>query len=263
MRKIGINLHSVKGCSDSEAVELLASHGFEATFSDTYSAERQVEIAELLAKKGISYDTLHAPFDRINDMWREGEDGERMCERLIAAVDNCALAGVPTAIVHLSSGVHAPQINDVGIARFTRLVEHAEKKGVVVAFENQRKLANISWALETFEANAHVGFCWDCGHEGCFSPGREYMPLFSSQLVALHIHDNFAVFNEDRHMLPFDASLDFERIARQIRTSGYGGTLMLEVFKKDGEPYGNMSADEYLSRAYAAATALRKMTDND
>ena len=46
-------------------------------------------------------------------------------------------------------------------------------------------------------------------------------------------------------------------------TLRYGGTLMLEVFKKDGEPYGNMSADEYLSRAYAAATALRKMTDND
>ena len=129
MRKIGINLHSVKGCSDSEAAELLASHGFEATFSDTYSAERQVEIAELLAKKGISYDTLHAPFDRINDMWREGEDGERMCKRLIDAVDNCALAGVPTAIVHLSSGVHAPQINDVGMARFTRLVEHAESGG--------------------------------------------------------------------------------------------------------------------------------------
>ena len=65
MRKIGINLHSVKGCSDSEAVEFLASHGFEATFSDTYSAERQVEIAELLAKKGLSYDTLHAPLTAL------------------------------------------------------------------------------------------------------------------------------------------------------------------------------------------------------
>lgn len=263
MRKIGINLHFAKSLSDTDAAELLFSHGFRATFSDTFDAERQVNIAELLARKGISYDTLHAPFGHINDMWREGEGGERMCAELIACIDNCALAGVPTAVMHLSSGVNAPQVNDIGIARFTRLVEHAGKKGVVIAFENQRKLTNISWALETFEKNEQVGFCWDCGHEGCFSNGRQYMPLFASQLAALHIHDNYAVFNGDRHMIPFDAALDFERIARQIRESGYRGTLMLELFKKDGEPYGNMTADEYLCRAYAAAERLRAMIDND
>ena len=263
MRKIGINLHFLKSLSDFEAVELLSAHGFCATFSDTFDAERQVKIAELLAKKGISYDTLHAPFGHINDMWREGEGGERMCAELIACIDNCALAGVPMAVVHLSSGVNAPQVNDIGIERFTRLVEYAEKRNVVIAFENQRKLTNISWALETFEQNEKVGFCWDCGHEGCFSPGREYMPLFSSQLVALHLHDNYAVFTDDRHMIPFDGTLDFEKIAERIRKSSYSGTLMLELFKKDGEPYGNMTADQYLDRAYAAALRLRKMIDND
>lgn len=263
MRKIGINLHAVKGVSDVEAVELLASHGFGATFTETYDVERQVAIAELLAKKGIDYDTLHAPFGKINAIWHDGEEGDRMCDQLLSCVDNCAAAGVPTAVVHLSSGVNAPQISDIGRSRFTRLIEHAEKKDVVIAFENQRKLANISWALETFEANAHVGFCWDCGHEGCFSPGRQYMPLFSSQLAALHIHDNYAVFDDDRHIIPFDGALDFDRVARQIRESGYGGTVMLELFKGNGAPYFDMQNDEYLDRAYAAAERLAKMIDND
>ena len=262
MRTIGINYYTSSPLSVEEFAHEIKALGFGASFTGLLSDENLYKVANSFAHFNISYETIHAPFDKINDIWLDGLSGDEMLSRLKITVDACHRFNIPIAVVHLSSGEDAPSISDVGKRRFSDLIDHAERSNVKIAFENQRKLANIAWAFEEFKG-ANVGFCWDCGHEGCFSPGREYMPLFSSQLAALHIHDNFAVFNEDRHMLPFDASLDFERIARQIRTSGYSGTLMLEVFKKDGEPYGNMSADEYLSRAYAAATALRKMIDKD
>ena len=90
------------------------------------------------------------------------------------------------------------------------------------------------------------------------------MPLFGDRLICTHIHDNEGVFNEDKHMLPFDGTLDFERVARQIRESGYKGTLMLEVLAGasdhyEGVSYQGVSPREYLRRAADAAKRLANM----
>lgn len=255
MRKIGINLHAAKGLTDGEYISQMAQLGFDACFSGVVEAECQVKIADLLAKYGIAYETLHAPFDGINAMWLEDESGAVMLSRLTAAVDNCKLAGVPVAVVHLSSGDNAPTITDVGRKRFESLVEHAARNGVKIAFENQRKLANLSWAMETFDSSV-AGFCWDCGHESCFTPGREYMPLFGNRLICTHIHDNHGIYNGDDHMIPFEATKDFDRVAQHIRSSGYKGSLMLEVFSKD-------IPTEFLQRAAAAVKKLRVMVDGE
>lgn len=261
MRKIGISHNAYKGLSDEEYIAKIAEYGFQSTFSGVYAPERQLRIAELCAAKDIAYESLHAPFGHINDIWMEGEGGEQMLKELLGSVDNCALAGVGILVVHLSSGQNPPPITDIGRARFTELVEYAAKKKVRIAFENQRKLANLAWALETFSENDSVGFCWDCGHESCFTIGREYMPIFGDQLIFLHIHDNYGVFNDDCHMLPFDASINYERVAEHIRKSGFKGTLMLEVSAGKSEVYANMSPDEYLQRAAKAARRVADMVD--
>lgn len=129
------------------------------------------------------------------------------------------------------------------------------------AFENQRKLANLAWAMETFGPDSNVGFCWDCGHESCFTPGREYMPIFGKRLVCTHIHDNHGIYNGDDHMLPFDACMDFEKVARQIRESGYEGSLMLEVGPGAHEVYQNLTWEEFFERAAVAVKRLRDLVD--
>ena len=261
MREIGINLHAKEGLSDDEYIRCIASLGFRAIFSGSRlgDGKRLSHIAELCASNNLRYETLHAPFDHINDMWLTGENGEVMLNELTVCVDNCVIAGVNTAVVHLSSGVNAPPITDIGRARFTALVDYAAKKGITVAFENQRKLANLAWALETFSSADNVGFCWDCGHENCFTPGREYMPLFGDRLICTHIHDNDGIFNHDLHLLPFDGTLDFERVARQLRVSPFQGTLMLEAIAKSSDRYDTVSTEEYLKRAYDAAVRLASM----
>ena len=144
--------------------------------------------------------------------------------------------------------------------RQRELAELLKKKGIRLAFENQRLLYNLAWILEVCRDEETVAFCWDAGHEGCFTPGREYMPLFSDRLIALHLHDNRGVYNADDHMLPLDGMLDYGRITRQIRESGYTGTMMLEVFAKEAF-YGGVSPEEFLARAARAAKELIKRTD--
>lgn len=261
MRRIGINLNAKQGMSLEAYVEKIASLGFGAIFTGVPLAEHMAELGNAFARGGLIWETMHAPYKNINQIWLEGEGGEQMQADLLHGVDACHAAGVPILVVHLSSGLKPPSITDIGRARFAALVEHAEKNGVQIAFENQRKLANIAWAFEAFEDAPNVGFCWDTGHENCFSPGRQYMPLFGNKLICTHIHDNSGEFDHDEHLLPFDGKLDFDRAARQLRESGYQGSLMLEAIAANSHAYDDMPCEAYLERAAAAVKRLRDMVD--
>lgn len=255
--KTGINWNAFGAgrIGDKEQLELLIENGFESCFADSES-ENLDETVKMLRQNGIECENCHAPFGGINAMWLEGEAGEKMTERLIKSAAACAGAGVPVMVCHLSSGDNAPRITDPGYERFGRLVESAKHLGVTVAFENQRKLANLAFAMEEYP---DAGFCWDVGHEACFAYGREFMPLFASRIKAVHIHDNFGVHEGDEHMLPFDASIDFERVAGELARCGYRGAVMLEVSCLKSGAYNEMSAGEYYHRAGLAAAKLRDM----
>ncbi|MBQ8577669.1 MAG: sugar phosphate isomerase/epimerase [Clostridia bacterium] len=262
MRPLGINLHAVKGLTDDGYLKKIAALGFTRTFTGVHSEERQKSIAALCETYGIVCETLHAPFSHINDIWLPDDNG--LLSELFTCIDRCLIAGAKIAVVHLSSGQNPPPITDIGRERFARLVDYASAKNVKVAFENQRMLANLAWALETFPPDV-AGFCWDCGHESCFTPGRHYMPLFSDRLICTHLHDNSGVFNADNHRLPFDGAIAWESVADAIRTSGYEGSLMLETGNTapngTGGFYDDLTPEEYLEKAWVAAEHLRAMTD--
>jgi sugar phosphate isomerase/epimerase len=177
------------------------------------------------------------------------------------------------AKVGLKAIVHDKRLHDLSMQEhsligkefdsFEKLVEYAAQKGVTIAFENQRKLGNIAWAFDNFENCDNVGFCWDCGHEACFTLEREYMPIFGKKLVCTHIHDNTAVFNADLHLLPFDGKIDYDRFAEHIRKSGYQGPLTLEVIAGNSKYYEGVDIDTYLNKAAEVIKKLRTMVDGE
>ncbi len=261
MRLIGINYCSFYGLSPDEFARNIKAVGFGATFTEAHDLTDAEAYAKAFYENGIAWETVHAPFDGINNIWRESDDGDIILAKMKRTVDICADFSIPTAVIHLSSGEKAPSISDIGKRRFSSLVEYSAKRNVNLAFENQRKLANIAWVFEEFSDVPTVGFCWDVGHEGCFTPGREYMPLFGNKLVCMHIHDNDGRYNHDLHQIPFDGSLDFYRVARHIGKYGFAGTLMLEIFPQISGIYNSLKPFEILSRAAVAASRLCDMVD--
>ena len=257
MNPIGIAINTLPGMTEEEYICTAAELGFTATFDmGAKPRETLARLGDLCAANGIAFETLHAPWGHINDIWLPGDDGDQMLEELKDTIDKCGLVGAPIAVVHLSSKMNPPTITDVGRGRFEALVSYAQSKQMKIAFENQRKLFNLAWAMETFRSEDGVGFCWDCGHEGCFTPGLEFMPLFGNRLICTHIHDNSGIFDADQHLIPFDGSLDFSRIARQLREADWQGTLMLEL-----KVYRDIPPKEYLFRAAAAAKRLAQMAE--
>lgn len=265
MHKLGINYTHLANMKPEESFALFAHLGFDAVFTEfignTPLSDTE-KYAEYASKNSLFYEALHAPFSHINDMWKAGDDGDAMQRELCDCIDACEKFGIPKAIVHLSSGVNAPFINDIGHKRFDALISHAVKKNITVAFENQRKLANIAFAFEVYKDIEQVKFCWDTGHEACFADGLEFMPIFGKKLTFTHIHDNLKEPGGDLHMIPFDGSIDFEKCAKHIKDSGYTGTLSLEIFPPISGKYNDMTGEAYYEKAYLSIKKFRSLVES-
>jgi sugar phosphate isomerase/epimerase len=245
------------GIEFANQVRYLKKHGISRTFimSETPDFDR---VMELFGENGIICETLHAPFDKINDMWSTNEKNARsMLDRLKDGVDKCAKYNIPTVIVHLSSGRPMPKMNKRGIARYDELFDYAREKGVSIALENQRYLENLSFFMDR---HADLVFCWDCGHEYGFTKDIRFLDLYGNRLRALHIHDNRCGVNTDDHLIPVDGRIDFDKVTSALAEVSYAGTMMLEVGKlvsvEHKLPYASLSDEEFIIRAASAAKKL-------
>ena len=252
--KFGIEFDTVLKIPYTEQAKMIKEHGFDATFIGL-EAENLGEIVDALHQYDIEIESCHAPFDGINNMWLAGEAGDRMYERLTNSIDACAKYNIPVVVVHLSSGMTPPRMNDIGFERYDRLMQYAREKGVIVAYENIRKLDNVAYMMENYP---DAGFCWDVGHEACYMNGMEFMPLFGKRMVAIHFHDNTGIYDEDKHWLPYDGVIDMDRAARHFAKSGYQKSLMLEVHQRSA---GIPCLEEFYNRAQAAANRFAERVE--
>ena len=137
------------------------------------------------------------------------------------------------------------------------MLEHALKKNVKIAYENIRAVKNLT---KIMERQPEAVFCWDTGHESCFSFGKRFMPLFGKRLAALHIHDNRKFPFFDDHRLPFDGKIDFDYTAREIAKTDYQGPLMLEVLAWKTKLYSALSPEEFRAQVQRIGLAVAGQT---
>lgn len=254
---IGINLFgydSETKISVDRQIELMKKYGFKKTFMISDSPAANDETVKKLNDAGISLATFHAPFGKINTIWAEGSEGDAMLQAFLDGVEKCAKYGAPVLVVHLSSKFPAPRISEVGIARFEKLMNYARLNGVKIAFENQRCLGNLAYVMELFD---DAGFCWDVGHEACFCAGREFMPIFGDRLLTVHLHDNFGVYDQDLHLLPYDGKLDYDRVTTRLAKANYRDCIMLEVFRASSNEYDNITDEQYYAKAAERANRIK------
>lgn len=259
---MNIGICIVRGVPLEVQIKYLLENGVYRTFISSEYEDFDAAI-EKLSENGITCETLHAPFNKINDMWSLNFiAANRMLRRLMDAVDKCARYSIPVSVVHLSSGRPMPRINRRGIRRFDRLMKYAEEKGVTIAYENQRYLENISFFMDR---HTSAGFCYDVGHENGFTHDIMFMEHFGDRLCALHVHDNRCGINTDDHMIPFDGKIDYNYFAQYIAESDFNGTMMLEISRRpkvNGDyMYTDISNAEYYRRAAEAARRLADMVE--
>lgn len=270
MRKLGCNASEVLGVNVFESMELIKNTGFDCTFftwNEGVDVKAYVDKANSL---GLEVETIHSPFSRMNDLWVEGIEGDEYTEVLRRCIQDAGANGVPYVIMHTTIGNVVPKTSHIGLTRFEKLIIEAKKQNVKLAFENLEFFRHLGLILDYFK-DENVGFCYDVGHENCYTPGMRYMPLFGDRLFCTHIHDNTGLaeskdvdYRDDLHKLPFDGNIDFERVCKDIKNSGFEGTLMLEISnRKPYYFYNDLTAKEFYEKAYASAVRLRTLCDGN
>ena len=272
-RMIGLALGNSNGCTVEEGFPILKQCGIEATFTGVGTREQLNLWADMAAKYGIFYSSLHAPFKNAAKMWDDNLDGEDAERELISSVDACVGINVPILVVHPFIGFYPHEPNAVGFGRFRRLAEYAEKRDVRVAFENVEGEAHLKMLMDGMRNLGSVGFCLDTGHELCYNRGRDMLAEYGDRLCYLHINSNMGVtsptgeigYRDDSHMLPFDGLVSMEHLAKRLSELHYEGVLMMELVKGNrpdrntNDIYAHLSPEEYIALAAERIKRLRDM----
>lgn len=248
-----------------EQIHILADAGFDGIFSDWYDNDVFNTIARTAKDCGMIYQSVHAPYEGVDKVWKEGPEGERFIELLKNCLRDCERHDVNLMVLHAFIGFEEHNPTMFGVERFADLASYAQKLGVRIAFENTEGEEYLASVMSALRECSSVGFCWDTGHEMCYNHSQNMMALYGDRLLGTHLNDNLGIrdsrgkitWHDDLHLLPYDGIADWDEIAGRL--SSFSGPLTFELNRcnkpnrLDNQRYIDMDFKEYIALAYARA----------
>lgn len=279
-QKLCLSLNGDFGLSDSEQIRLFKRTGFEA-FTGHWNVgddDRITETAKVGKEEGMIFNAFHAPWNHTADMWdeKEKEDAEQGVKDLKHFLDLCAKLEIPVMVSHVYVGFDEPCVpTEFGLENYGKVIDHAEKLGIKIAFENTEGEEGLDALLTTYRDRECVGFCWDSGHEMCYNYSKDLLALYGDKLLVTHINDNLGVkdfngktfWHDDLHLLPFDGIADWDYNAKRLAKTGFNDILTFELNNKskpnrhENDKYFKMPVEEYVAQAYIRACRFAVMVD--
>ena len=257
----------------AERLEYIASAGFDATFCGWDPDKGLSDTARLIRKSGLILQSVHAPFNTVDRMWKRGTAGDEVLNMLCRCLDDCAEYGAPVMVSHVWIGFGRQRPTKIGVERFARLLDHAAACGVRVAFENTEGEKYLELIRNELFSHSAAGFCIDTGHEMCYNHSEDMISKYGAdgKLIATHINDNLGITGnsitwlDDAHLLPFDGVGDWQGVADRLSAVGYEGILMSELTVKSKpdrhthDIYADLDCEGFVRLAYERMSRLAKL----
>ncbi len=204
---------------ETERLRAVRSAGFDAVMihwqeEDGLDACRRYDLVTGL---GLNILTAHFPQERTADLWREGPEGDDLEALLVRSLREAAERGIRHMVVHTTRRLSTPPPSPVGLARFARAAEAAERYGIDLAVENTRFLRYNRYLFDHIPS-LRLRFCYDCGHAACFTPDEDPLAMFEDRLVTTHLHDNHG--QRDEHLLIGEGTVDLKRVFCRLAALG-------------------------------------------
>ena len=258
MKGIGVFPLFIPDLPAEEKYRLIKDAGFNAV-NIYWGDEDKHEQVKAAKEHGLIVDNIHSQNDNANAIWQDDSEGEERYGVLISCVEDCALHGISTVIIHLTGFPPYPPVTELGLKRIEELVYLAEQKNVKLAFENLWTFEHLDALFEKFPS-PNVGFCYDIGHEN-LNLHQDCLEAYGDRLFALHINDNFAD-GYDAHVLPFDGTINWDEKMRLLKKCKNVDFFTLEIYKLESGKhdksciYKDIPAEAFLKAAYRKAVAL-------
>lgn len=266
-RHLCLSLNSDFGIPEEEQIKLFKEVGFDGFFSDWSEKKDITALRRVADVNGMIYQSIHAPFRHINQMWQNDGKAETVIKALCHCIDDCSENGIPVMVCHAFIGFHDHSPSDIGIENFRRVINYADIKGVKIAFENTEGEEYLAALMNKFSKCENVGFCWDTGHEMCYNHSQNMMAQYGNKIFCTHLNDNLGISNylgninwtDDLHLLPFDGIANWQWIADQLKKYDFTDMLTFELNRTskpdrlENKPYEDMPIKQYITEAYKRA----------
>ena len=234
-----------------EILQYIKDAGFQSVMiwwgdeEDEFTVPKKLQ-PELVRKIGLKLDNAHLAFGKVNYLWEDSLEGIEIFNTYCSWIDDCKDHNIPIVVMHASNGNNPPPYNELGLNRFKKLVEKAEKNNVSIALENVRKPEYIEYIFKNI-ISEKLKFCYDSGHENCFSPEIDFLSKYGDRLISLHLHDNNGI--NDQHLMPFSGNVNWKRIMTEIKRLEYKGSLSFELDAQFIDVTKMYTITEYLEEA--------------
>lgn len=231
MVKLSTYLIADEKLTPAERLRIIKEIGFDAVcfgVSSLIKSEITGITPDLCAGIGLEIENVHLSGKGTHALWAEGEEGDAMVDRFCTEIVACRELGVKTGVLHAVYGYETPApMGELGLSRFERIVECAEKNGVTLALENSLHDAYLCYALDHIQS-PNFRFCFDSGHHHAFARDMALLSQYGDRLAATHLHDNEGA--RDIHLMPFDGSIDWQETARLLAGTPYGRNYICAEF---------------------------------
>ena len=268
-QKIGMSVGYNYGIPTPDVVKMLKQIGFEAISPEWRDGNEFAQLMETARECGLLVESLHAPFWGAAAMWSpEGSVGDPAKAELLKALEDCKAWQIPVLVVHAWIGFdyHFDQAT-LYYQNIDEIVARAEEYGITVAFENVEGGEFLDALMDRYQGSPTVGFCWDSGHEMCYSPGWDFLTPYGDRLIMTHLNDNLGVTDpngqlqgtDDLHLLPHDGVADWDSILHRLKQARPQEILNFELkIRPKGDRckldlYSQMPLEQYFQEAYRRA----------
>lgn len=272
MHKIGFSLDGSYSIPMPEVMQILQGSGFCAV-SPLWQRDVNLDGAiNAAARCGLTLQSLHGPLRGLPGMWAQEE--APIQEDCLQAAEACAAFGIPVLVIHSWNGIHYTYRQDaLYFGHFDRLVERACKHGIRIAFENLEGAEYLDALMARYQGCDAVGFCWDSGHERCYTPGRDFLKSYGDRLLITHLNDNLGVTHpegllqgtDDLHLLIGDGNTDWAATMERLGQAKAQDILNFEFkIRPKGDRctldlYSAWQAEQFFAAAFQCAGVVADM----
>lgn len=251
--------NSNKNVTFFETIEAIKDAGFKKVFVQWYNKDckpNQEEQLKYIRDCGLNVIFAHLSYYGINDIWLDNETGESLIDRYKNDIKICKENNIPMVIMHLTSKSEAPKYNKIGLKRLKEIVDYAKELNIRVAFENTKIKGYLEYVIDNID-NENVGICFDSGHYHAHFNDEFDFDKFKNKIFAVHLHDNDK--SADLHLMPFDGTLDWNRVMKNLKQCNYSGPITLELCYRN--EYLEMGINEFYKKGYEVGKKLYSMME--
>lgn len=240
-----------------ETIDAIKKAGFKKVFIQWYNKDwnpTQKEQLDYIKKNNLEIIFAHLGYKKINDIWKETEDGDVLMQNYMNDIKTLKENNINMVIMHLTTKNEVPIFNEIGLKRIKTIVDYAMSLGVKVAFENTKIRGYIEYILNNIN-NENVGFCFDTGHYHAYFNDDFDFEIVKNRIFAVHLHDNDK--SDDQHLIPFDGTINWEKVISKLKECKYEGPVTLELCYRN--EYLNIPIEEFYKKGYEIGIKLNEM----